>query len=102
MWLFLVLDNIFMIPVLIMAGIFLFASGPVLLALIHDIKSDRPAFINGVYMMIGFMINAVAVMLIGIFADLVGFEITYKLSAILAFGAVPFVLMIPNDKIKLI
>ena len=102
MWLFIILDNIFMIPVLIMAGVFLFASGPVLLALIHDIKSDRPAFINGVYMMIGFIINAVAVMLIGIFADLVGFEITYKLSAILAFGAVPFVLMIPNDKVILL
>ena len=96
MWLFLVFNNIFMIPILVLMGISLFAVNPVLLALIHDFDSDRPSFINGTYMMISFVISAVAVMLIGIFIDLIGFEMTYKVSALLAFGAIPFVFMIPD------
>ena len=102
MLLFITLNKIFMIPILMVMGIFLFASNPVMLALIHDIDSDHPAFINGIYMTIGFIISAIAVMLVGFFADWVGFEMTYKLSAILSFGAIPFVFMLPDSKIKLI
>ncbi len=100
MWLFLVFNNIFMIPILVLLGISLFAVNPVLLALIHDSDSDRPSFINGTYMMINFVISAVTVVLVGVLIDLLGFEMAYKFSALLAFGAIPFVFMIPNHKEK--
>jgi len=94
MWLFIVLDGIYTIPLLIIIGFFLFASGPVLLALVLDIDSEHQAFITGIFMTINFVISSIAIMLIGFAGDSIGLELTYKLACILALVAVPLVLIL--------
>lgn len=98
MWLFIVLDEIFTIPLLIIIGFVLFATGPVMLAVVQDINSDRPAFVNGIYMTINFVIGALAVMLIGFLADWIGLENTFKIAALLSIGSIPFVMKLSNKK----
>ena len=98
MWFFLYSNGNFVIPFLILLGFFLIAQGPVLLAIINDINSDRPAFINSIYMTTNFVINAVVVIFVGILSDVFSLEIMFKFSAIFALGAIPFVFMIPKKK----
>ena len=98
MWLFVVTGNNFKIPILILLGFFIIAQSPILLAIVNDIESDRPAFVNGIYMTISFTIGAIAIMFIGIISDRIGLENTFKISAILALGSIPFVLKLPDDK----
>ena len=102
MWLFMTLDDRFAIPVLIVTGLFLFASGPVLLALVHDIDSNRMSFINGIYMTLNFMLSSLMILLVGLAADRFGLEPTFKASAFVAAGSVLFVIFLkpqPNSGI---
>ncbi len=94
MWLFLVLDRKFAIPVLIAAGFFLFASGPVLLALVNDIDSRRMSFINGIYMTLNFTLSSLMVLVVGFVADRIGLDLTFKISAIVALGSIPFAIFL--------
>jgi len=94
MWLFITLSNAFAIPLLIITGFFLFASGPVLLAMVQDTDTAHPAFVNGIYMTINFGISSLIVLLIGAAGDIFGLEITYKICALASLGAVPFTMMI--------
>ena len=94
MWLFIILNGRFIIPVLVVTGFFLFASGPVLLALVHDIDSKRISFINGIYMTLNFTLNALMVLLVGFAADRIGLDLTYRISALVAVGSVPFVIFL--------
>lgn len=90
MWLFMTADTIFALPLLILLGITIMSTGPVMLAAVNERKSDHPAFINGIYMTISFMISALTIMLTGYLGDIYGLELTFKLSAGLALLAIPF------------
>lgn len=92
MWLFLLVDGLLLFPLLLCMGLFLLAPMPVMLATVNELKSEHPAFINGIYMMINFIINSVAIMLIGILGDGIGLDITFKISAVLAITAIPVVM----------
>ncbi len=92
MWLFITLNGRFVIPVLVVTGFFLFASSPVLLALVHDIDSKRMSFINGVYMTLNFTLNSLMVLIVGFAADRIGLDLTYKISALVAAVSIPFVI----------
>jgi FSR family fosmidomycin resistance protein-like MFS transporter len=94
MFLFIYIQGIWMIPILIITGLFLFGSGPVILALVHDLDSKHMSFINGVYMTINFILSSVMVLAVGFFADTIGLDLTYKISAWIALGSIPFVFFI--------
>lgn len=89
--------NLYVIFVLLFfTGIFIFAPMPVMLARVNEIRSDHPAFINGIYMSLNFLTTAVAVMFVGFLADKVGLVRTFEIAAYLSLGAVPLSLMIRN------
>jgi len=98
MWMFLLIDDQYKFIPLVLLGFFLFASTPVILALVNEIKSDRPAFINGIFMTLNFAISSICVLLLGILTDKFGFEISYKVTAYLAFGSFPFALMLKSKR----
>jgi len=100
MFLFLYVKGIWSIPILIITGFFLFGIGPVMLALIHDINSRHMSFINGVYMTISFAVSSIFVLLVGYFSDKIGLDTTFKISALAAFGSIPFVLSLKNKTIE--
>ncbi|MEA1971986.1 MAG: MFS transporter, partial [Candidatus Cloacimonadota bacterium] len=100
MWLFVNLDGIYTIPILIVMGFFLFASGPVVLALVQDTDSKHPSFVNGIYMTINFGVSSLMVLLIGFLGDKYGLDFTYKMCAFASIGAIPFIMFLKNNKIN--
>ncbi len=92
------IDGILAFIPLVLLGFFSFALIPTMLALVNDTKTDRPAFLNGIYMTINFLTGSLTVFLVGVLSDFIGLQHTYKLTALLALGAIPFVFRLPNDR----
>jgi len=89
-------DGIINMLVLALIGLFIFGSNPILLALVQDIKSERPSFNNGVFMTISFAFGAIAALLVGAIADQTSLDTIYLLAPIFAVIAIPFTFMIPK------
>ena len=102
MWLFITMDTVYSIPILGAAGFFLFAPGPVILAVIQDNDSDTPALINSIYMTVSFIVTSLIIYLVGLSVDLAGFEMTYKISVFMAVISVFFVLKMPEKSASVI
>ncbi len=91
MMVFIYTQNIFVLSVL---GLFLFASGPVLMASIQDTDSSMPTFMNSMYMFINFGVGAVVVFALGIVGDWIGLEKTYELCTVFALGTIPMAFLL--------
>jgi len=100
MLLFNIVPTAFSVVFLILGGLFLFASAPVLLALVHDFESDRPSFINSIYMTLSFIFGAGSNMLIGYLSDIYGLETLFYYSPVLALSTIPFAFLMPEWKQK--
>ena len=97
MWGFLHANSFLIFPLLILEGLLLFAQGPVLLAFFQDTNTKRPAFVNGIYMSINFVINALIVLLVGISGDYMGLELTFEIATYIALLAIPIIYYLPKD-----
>jgi FSR family fosmidomycin resistance protein-like MFS transporter len=95
---FLLVKGLYIIPLLVLIGFSIIGSTPVLLALVQDMKSDRPAFMNSIFMTISFLLTAVATMIVGLTADYIGLERTFWISAFIGFGSLPFILKLKSKK----
>jgi len=84
------------LPLLILLGIFLIASTPILLAVVHELETERLAFVNGVFMTINFTMGSLMVLLVGIASDVFGINFTYKASAFVGLIAIVFVIFLPG------
>lgn len=98
LWLLTISNNFWMMPVLIILGLFILSANPVLLAIIMELKTERPSFINGVFMTIMFMINSICVFLVGVLSDLLGMVTTFKILCVLGLFAIPFILFLKKDE----
>ncbi len=101
MLLFIYSEGAMMFPVLLVLGFFLISSTPVLLALVMDIDSEHQAFISGVFMFISFVSSSATNLFVGVLSDYIGLIETYKVASILAFLAIPFVLVLRKKYKKL-
>ncbi|MGL1955757.1 MAG: MFS transporter [Colwellia sp.] len=86
MSIFVYTGNIYMLAFL---GLFLFASGPVIMATVQDTNSHMPTFMNSIYMTINFGISSIIVFSVGMLGDTFGLESTYLICNILALGCIP-------------
>jgi FSR family fosmidomycin resistance protein-like MFS transporter len=66
--------------------------------LVQDVNSERPAFMNSIFMTISFLLTAVATMIVGIMGDHIGLERTFWISAFIGFGSLPFILKLKSKK----
>lgn len=89
-------DTILSYFLLMLLGLTLVSAGSVLLAFVQDIPTDRPAFMNGIYMTINFFVGSVGAVLIGYIGDKMGLKNTFYLAALLAVVAIPFLLKLPK------
>ncbi len=94
MFLFSVMNGWASLPALALLGFFLLGTTPILLALTQDRGTERPAFFNSIFLTVSFGSEALALMIAGGLADWIGLEMTFHVSAIVALGAIPFVLMV--------
>lgn len=90
MGLFTIATPIWQWVLIALMGLVLFANTPVFLAMIHDLNTDRPSFVNGTYMTINFLTVSTVALLVGASADRFGFVVTYQLCAAIALGTIPF------------
>ena len=88
---FFVLLNFTYIP-LIFLGLSLFSTGPVMLSIVHH--QQNSAELNGVYMMLAFLIPAIVTFIMGATIDIVGLKITGILSFVFLFLSVFFAIKI--------
>ncbi len=75
-------------------GLFLFASGPVLMASIQDTNTHMPTFMNSMYMSINFGVSSIIIFGVGVLGDSIGLESTYVACNILAIGCIPAAFLI--------
>jgi len=67
---------------------------------VQETNTERPAFVNSVYMTISFTITSLMVLFVGISGDKIGLELTYKICAVLAFFSIPFIFILPGKTEK--
>lgn len=101
MWLFVQATGWMAIVILVIFGFFLFGNTPVILALVQEVSRDRPAFSNGVYMTISFVVSSGAALVIGFLSDRIGLHTSFEIAAFLALGGIPTVLLLPHEEKKL-
>jgi len=94
MWLFVTLGSFWVIPLLLLLGFTIFSTTPVILALLQEVGRERPSYINGVYMTLSFFTGAAALVLVGRLGDWYGLEVTYKITAYVGLGMIPFVFLL--------
>lgn len=85
-------------PLLIVLGLFLFATQPVLLTIVQEEGQFAPALANGIYMTLNFVIVSLTTLLIGVLGDHLGLATTYLICALLSFVGVPVTLLLPRDR----
>jgi FSR family fosmidomycin resistance protein-like MFS transporter len=81
---------------LVLLGFFVFAPGPVLIALVQDRSKELPVFMNSIFMTLSFITSALAVFFSGLIGDWVGLENTYLIASGLALLAIPFAFLIKD------
>ncbi|GAK56599.1 fosmidomycin resistance protein [Candidatus Vecturithrix granuli] len=96
MSLFLLAPAILIFPILLLLGFFLLSTGPVILAVVQESNSEYPAYVNGVYMMISFVVTSLITVLVGALSDRIGFENTYWISLLWFFGTIPCLWLLPG------
>ena len=100
MWLFVWLGNFWIIPLLLLLGLSIFATTPVLLAFLQEIGKERPSYVNGIYMTISFAVGAVAVVMVGAMGDQWGLQRSFEITAYFGLGAIPFVFYLSSKSRK--
>jgi len=98
MWIFISMKATNTLPLLILIGFFLVAPSSVNLAIVHEMDTEHTAFVNSIYMTINFVMSSLMLLLVGVSWDLIGPDLTYKLSAGTAFIAIFFALRVPGKK----
>jgi len=98
MWIFISMKATNTLPLLILSGLFLVAPTSVNLAIVHEMDTEHTAFVNSIYMTINFVMSSLMLLLVGVSWDLIGPDLTYKLSAGIAFIAIFFALRVPGKK----
>jgi FSR family fosmidomycin resistance protein-like MFS transporter len=96
MWIFLRNPGFLTFPILFLLGFFLLSNGPVMLAIVQESGSERPAYVNGIYMMINFVVGSGMTVIVGALNDRLGLDLTYRLVTWWFLGAIFCVPFLPG------
>jgi MFS transporter, FSR family, fosmidomycin resistance protein len=94
MVLFLFSNQVFIFPALALLGLFLLSVTPVILAMVMDIDSKHSVFLSSIFMFLSFVSASFTALFVGVMSDWVGLISTYKISAAIAFLAIPAVFLL--------
>ncbi len=86
--------GILQVAALLLLGLSLYSSTPVLLALVQEQGSAQPALMNAGFTTVNFVTSALAVLCTGFLGDVLGLDKTYLLAAIIATGSVPVLILL--------
>lgn len=85
-------------PILLVLGLGLLSTTPVIMALVQESFPENRALANGIYMSLSFVIRSGGVVLLGVMGDFVGLRQAFTASAFVMFLSVPFIFMLPNGR----
>ncbi len=85
------------IPILILAGLFVLSSQPIMLAIVQDQLPTHRSVGNGLFMMLNFLCLSFSAVAIGFLGDHLGLRQAFLLTAIAGLLASPLVLLIPHS-----
>ncbi|MCD6111920.1 MAG: MFS transporter [Bacteroidales bacterium] len=88
----------FTIPILMLLGIFTIAQTPILLAIVNNINTKWPSFINSIYMTINFLISALGALIVGVSGDYFGLKNTFYFTAAVSIISIPFAIKLFKQK----
>lgn len=94
--LFLHVSGWLIIPTLILAGLFVLSSQPILLAIVQDNLPTHRSIGNGVFMMLNFLCLSISAVVIGFLGDHLGLRQAFLWVAIGGLLATPLVFLIPR------
>lgn len=86
------------VPLLLLSGVLIFASSPILLAVVQDTGTGRPAFVNSLFMTLNIVVSGLSALLVGALGDGLGLAAAYRVTAVMSLAAVPFVLLLPAGR----
>jgi FSR family fosmidomycin resistance protein-like MFS transporter len=84
--------------VLLITGVSLLSTTPVMLAMVQEYSVDGSSAANGVFMMISFLARSAVVVLVGFVADMVGLEKTFVICGVIGLAGIPFVFTLKTEK----
>ena len=64
-----------------------------MLAMVQDLKTEKKAFVNSIYMTLNFFVSVMVYPIVGAAIDRVGFLPTFRVIAYIGFGAVIIILI---------
>lgn len=96
---FLSTEGWFLFPILAILGFVALSTGPVVMAMVQESCPENRAFANGLYMGAGFALRGVAMLLLGMMADVYGLRRAFEVSAILMFVGVVLVFRLPGRRV---
>ncbi len=96
--LFLSVQGWLIFPALLLVGLTLLSTTPVMMALVQERAGKSRALANGIYMAINFAITALATLIVGMIADHFGLKLAFYIAAGVMLLGMPFVWKLPNDR----
>jgi len=98
MYVFLRASGWLQFPLLLLLGFSSLSVTPVIMALVQESFPDNRALANGIYMALGFVLRAVAVVAVGAMGDRFGQRIAFGVSALIPLLALPLTLLLPRGR----
>jgi FSR family fosmidomycin resistance protein-like MFS transporter len=97
MLLFLNSSGWLIVPVLLALGFTSLSTTPVILAIVQDNLPNNRAIGNGIFMAIAFLMQSLAILVIGILGDQFGLNVAFLVSALVSLLAIPVIFFLPNE-----
>jgi FSR family fosmidomycin resistance protein-like MFS transporter len=94
--LFLNVDGWVIVPVLLALGYTALSASPVMLAIVQDYLPDNRAVGNGIFIAIAFLMQTLAILVMGIIGDNYGLDKAYLFSALVSLLAIPIIFTLPK------
>jgi MFS transporter, FSR family, fosmidomycin resistance protein len=89
-------DGAMLFVLLVILGLTVLSSGPVMMALMVENAGENQAAANGIYWALNFAIRALTLLLVGIVADAFGLRTAFFMCAGVALVGAPFVFFVPQ------
>jgi FSR family fosmidomycin resistance protein-like MFS transporter len=99
MFVFLGNEGWLLFPILAILGFVALSTGPVVMAMVQESCPENRAFANGLYMGAGFALRGVAMLLLGMMADVYGLRRAFEMSAVLMLIGVVLVFRLPERRV---
>jgi FSR family fosmidomycin resistance protein-like MFS transporter len=82
---------------LVLTGLTLLCTTPVMLALVQERAGKSPSAANGMFMMISFLARSAVVVIVGLIGDGLGLKSAFTIAALIGFSGLGFVFKLPMD-----